>query len=151
MAIGPTGGLGCIRARVGSRCVHFRYLYVEYVLTAGPIATAFTDEVASHASTVKRNVFETSACVLIFHNITSSATINAKARVTKIRTTEINSDDLITKISTHENNPLYGIQFLSVSIYSCIVSYGDCGSSYQSDTYILHTPSMINDVVQQVQ
>ena len=43
--------------------------------------------------------------------ITSSA-IDYWASATKIRTTKINSDDLIklsTKIFTHENNPLYGM------------------------------------------
>ena len=88
--------------------------------------TSFTDEVASHSRfTVKRNVVET------LHDVATSA-INvihvdsdrANAGATKIRTTKINSDDHIqhfTKISTHENNLLYGRRSDIISDTSYII------------------------------
>ena len=85
--------------------------------------TSFTDEVASHSHfTVKRNVVET------LHDVATSA-INvdsdrANAGATKLRTTKSNSDDHIqhfTKISTHENNPLYGRRSDIISDTSYII------------------------------
>ena len=94
--------------------------------------TSFTDKVASHLRcTVKRNVVETvlwpSKPRVLYYVICADS---ANAGAMKIRTTKINSDDRIEhfmKISTHENNPLYGM-WGCVGGYVCKFSVLICRS-----------------------
>ena len=91
----------------GSR--HSKRISIDAILALTSLPNTFMDVVASltHAAEALQR---SHTCSKVKVHITNH-------RATKFKTTKFNSGGLIelfTKISTHENNPLYGISWLTV-------------------------------------